>query len=113
MPVPNCFCVICRECTGGGYQVLSQGSGDLVASLSTGLWNGREILPLTDAERMKILDFYNQHVSTSYCLALAYTPLVQSTPLMDEKKPVGDGDGQTLPNRDSDDFPVLKLPSVS
>ncbi|VDD82961.1 unnamed protein product [Mesocestoides corti] len=103
MPVPNCFSVISRESTGSGYQVMTQGSGDLVTALCTSLWNGREVLPLVDAERSKMLDFYNQHVSTSYCLAFAYMPLVQSIPLVQDRRP--DAKSANLKF-----FPVLKLP---
>lgn len=84
---------------------MTQGSGDLVTALCTNFWNGRELLPLMDSERSKMLDFYNLNVSTSYCLAFAYMPLLQSTPLVQDNRPDGDCANQAP-------FPVLKLPVV-
>ena len=83
---------------------MTQGSGDLITSLCTNFWNGHEPAPLMDSERSKMLDFYNLNVSTSYCLAFAYMPLLQSTPLMKD----------TRQNKSvsKTPFPVLKLPVV-
>ncbi|KAL5967520.1 Transmembrane protein 94 [Taenia solium] len=103
IPVPNCFCTIYREAMSCGYHVMTQGSGDLLTALCTNFWNGRELLPLMDSERSKMLDFYNLNVSTSYCLAFAYMPLLQPTPLVQDNRPEGDCVNQAP-------FPVLKLP---
>ncbi|KAH9280491.1 Transmembrane protein 94 [Echinococcus granulosus] len=103
IPVPYCFCTIYREAVSCGYHVMTQGSGDLVTALCTNFWNGRELLSLMDSERSKMLDFYNLNVSTSYCLAFAYMPLLQSTPLVQDNRPDGDRANRAP-------FPVLKLP---
>ncbi|VUZ41163.1 unnamed protein product [Hymenolepis diminuta] len=103
LPVPNCFCTIYREATSCGYHVMSQGSGDLITALCTNFWNGRELLPITDEERSRMLDFYNLNVSTSYCMAFSYMPLLQSMPLVQNTRP-----DSKLANQIH--FPVLKLP---
>ncbi|KAH8864953.1 Transmembrane protein 94 [Schistosoma japonicum] len=60
----------------GGYQLLSQGTGDILASLCSDVWDGRDIIPLSDRERDLILGFHNRHLSSSYCIGFAYSPLV-------------------------------------
>ncbi|KAK4476190.1 hypothetical protein MN116_001403 [Schistosoma mekongi] len=60
----------------GGYQLLSQGTGDILASLCSDIWDGRDIIPLSDSERDLILGFHNRHLSSSYCIGFAYSPLV-------------------------------------
>uniref|UniRef100_A0A0X3PJS2 Uncharacterized protein KIAA0195 n=1 Tax=Schistocephalus solidus TaxID=70667 RepID=A0A0X3PJS2_SCHSO len=82
IPMPNCFCVITRDRSGAGYQVFTQGSADLVSTLCDNVWDGREISPLTETDRGRILDFYNRNVSTAYCIAFSYTPLLRSLPLL-------------------------------
>ncbi|CAH8673005.1 unnamed protein product [Schistosoma rodhaini] len=60
----------------GGYQLLSQGTGDILASLCSDIWDGRDIVPLSDRERELILGFHNRHLSSAYCIGFAYSPLV-------------------------------------
>lgn len=60
----------------GGYQLLSQGTGDILASLCSDVWDGRDIVPLSDRERELILGFHNRHLSSAYCIGFAYSPLV-------------------------------------
>ncbi|KAM3172514.1 hypothetical protein ACTXT7_014355 [Hymenolepis weldensis] len=103
LPVPNCFCTIYREATSCGYHVMSQGSGDLITALCTNFWNGRELLPIMDEERNRMLDFYYLNVSTSYCMAFSYMPLLQSMPLVQNTRPDSKFANQIH-------FPVLKLP---
>ncbi|CAH8625708.1 unnamed protein product [Schistosoma intercalatum] len=59
-----------------GYQLLSQGTGDILASLCSDVWDGRDIVPLSDRERELILGFHNRHLSSAYCIGFAYSPLV-------------------------------------
>ncbi|KAL7053248.1 hypothetical protein AAHC03_025552 [Spirometra sp. Aus1] len=87
IPMPNCFCVIARGRSGVGYQVFTQGSADLVSTLCENVWDGREIVPLTEADRGRILDFYNRNVSTAYCIAFSYAPLLRSLPLLPSRPP--------------------------
>ncbi|VDN97300.1 unnamed protein product [Rodentolepis nana] len=103
LPVPNCFCTIYREATSCGYHAMSRGSGDLITALSTTFWNGRELLPIMDEERTWMLDFYNLNVSTSYCMAFSYMPLLQSIPLVQNTRL-----DSKLANQIH--FPILKLP---
>lgn len=105
LPVPNCFCTIYYESASCGYHVMSQGSGDLITALCTNFWNGRELIPLMDEQRSRMLDFYNLNVSTSYCLAFSYMPLLQSMPLVQNTRP-----DNKIANQKH--FPVLKLPVV-
>ncbi|BHF68661.1 hypothetical protein SprV_0301170000 [Sparganum proliferum] len=119
IPMPNCFCVIARGRSGAGYQVFTQGSADLVSTLCENVWDGREILPLTEADRGRILDFYNRNVSTAYCIAFSYTPLLRSLPLLPSRPPAsipGDTCGEECTHA-SGTKPVksvvLELPVVS
>ncbi|CAH8573905.1 unnamed protein product [Schistosoma turkestanicum] len=60
----------------GGYQLLSQGTGEILASLCSDVWDGRDIVPLSERERELILGFHNRHLSSAYCIGFAYSPLV-------------------------------------
>ncbi|VDL88355.1 unnamed protein product [Schistocephalus solidus] len=113
------FSVLPDRRTGAGYQVFTQGSADLVSTLCDNVWDGREISPLTETDRGRILDFYNRNVSTAYCIAFSYTPLLRSLPLLPSRPRVSIHDsacGEELTHV-ADTKPVksvvLELPVVS
>ncbi|CAH8608509.1 unnamed protein product [Heterobilharzia americana] len=62
--------------TEDGYQLLSQGTGDILVSLCSDVWDGRDIIPLSERLRDLILGFHNRHLSSAYCVGFAYSPLV-------------------------------------
>ena len=55
--------------------VMSRGSGDLMVSCCTDFWDGKDLQPMTTIERASIVDYYNARSLSSYCIALAYSPL--------------------------------------
>ncbi|VEL32160.1 unnamed protein product [Protopolystoma xenopodis] len=85
-PLPTCFAVITAEAGGGGYQVISQGTGDLLAELCTEIWDGRDIVSMTPRDRNRILDFYHRNVFSAYCTGFAYSPLLERITLFDATK---------------------------
>ncbi|KAA3672269.1 uncharacterized protein DEA37_0008860 [Paragonimus westermani] len=60
-----------------GYQLMSQGAGDLLSLLCTDLWDGRDVSQLREPEKSALLDFSNRNASAAYCLGLAYAPLLE------------------------------------
>lgn len=119
IPVPNCFSVINRGSRGSsiGYHVMTQGSGDLVATLCTDVWDGQGVSTLTEFDRSRMLDFYNQNVSTAYCQAFAYKPLLHSRLSLFKRHKHGSSctrdHKRESSTRKSDECLILELPVVS
>nr|CAH8870936.1 unnamed protein product [Trichobilharzia regenti] len=73
----HCFSAVFSNMnTENSYQLLSQGTGDILVSLCSDIWDGRDIVPLSESERELILGFHNRHLSSAYCIGFAYSPLV-------------------------------------
>ena len=60
------------------YIVMSRGSGEMVASCCSDFWDGRDLQPMTEVERTRILDFFARRNLSSHCIALAYNPVIQA-----------------------------------
>ena len=84
---PHILSVILHEESSANCFLMSRGSGDMVASCCSEFWDGKDLQPMTDLERSTILDFFNRRSLTSYCVALAYNPLLElnRASLKDEK----------------------------
>jgi hypothetical protein len=77
LPFPNMVCNIHQDTITGGYQVFSQGTADLILDSCVEYWNGKQLVPLDELTRKKIMDFYHRVSITSYCSAFAYSPLLK------------------------------------
>lgn len=78
MPFPMMCCAVVKEALSGTLQMFTQGTADLVLDMCSEYWDGRDLCPLSDSDRKRILDFYQRSSLTSYCLAFAYAPLLPS-----------------------------------
>jgi len=77
LPFPNMTCNIHQDVATGSYQVFSQGTADIVLDACVEYWDGKQLLPLDESSRKKIMDFYHRTSLTSYCSAFSYTPLLK------------------------------------
>lgn len=76
LPFSNMTCNIHEDIDTGGCQVFSQGTADIVLDACVEYWDGHQLMPIDEISRKKIKDFYHRTSLTSYCSALAYTPLL-------------------------------------
>ena len=59
------------------HLLMSRGSGCMIAECCSDFWDGKDLQPMTSFERGAILEFFNRRNFTSYCVALAYNPLLE------------------------------------
>ncbi|CAL8089832.1 unnamed protein product [Calicophoron daubneyi] len=86
--VASCFSAVFSDSNmDAGYQLMSEGTGDMLASLCSDVWDGRDIYPMTSAARRTLLDFYHRNASAAYCFGLAYTPLLDKVTFADHTLP--------------------------
>ncbi|XP_063995307.1 transmembrane protein 94 isoform X2 [Diachasmimorpha longicaudata] len=76
-PFPHMVAVVVKEKGGGGLQLLTQGTADIILDSCIEFWDGHDLCPLSPTDRKKILDFYQRTSLTSYCTAFAYRPLIR------------------------------------
>ncbi|XP_029032727.1 transmembrane protein 94 isoform X4 [Osmia bicornis bicornis] len=76
-PFPHMVAVVVRERTGGGLQLLTQGTADIILDSCIEFWDGHDLCPLSASDRKKVQDFYQRTSLTSYCTAFAYRPLTR------------------------------------
>ncbi|XP_057369494.1 transmembrane protein 94-like isoform X2 [Daphnia carinata] len=74
-PFPNMVGVCVQESHTGRFQLLTQGTGEILLDACVDYWNGVDLCPLTLADRKRILDFYNRSSLTAYCTAFSYRPV--------------------------------------
>ena len=67
--------VLMRERDSGMVQLMSQGTADVVLDSCSDVWDGCDLVPLDDAYRKKIMDFFQRNNLASHCAALSYCPL--------------------------------------
>ena len=85
----------------------------MVSSCCSDFWDGRDLQPMTDYERGTISDFFTRRSLSSYCVTLAYNPLLEFdlAPLRNEKL------GIFLPekhmHRNFSDMSVMLLPDTA
>lgn len=72
---PHIISSVVKELECGKTLVMSRGSADLVASCCSDFWDGKDLQPMTAIERESIVDYYNCRSLSTYCIALAYSPL--------------------------------------
>ena len=73
---PHLLSSVLRDKDSGNHLMMSRGSGDIVASCCSDFWDGKDLQPMTNIERGEIEAFFARRHLTSYCVALAYNPLV-------------------------------------
>ncbi|KAL3315797.1 hypothetical protein Ciccas_005563 [Cichlidogyrus casuarinus] len=88
---------------------MTQGTGDLLTSLCSEAWDGRDVVPLRDEDRSAILDFYNRNVYSAYCTGFAYAPVLDQTNLFTPPEP--DSDKFHLHDEDGNMI-ILELPEL-
>lgn len=76
VPLPHMLSVIVRD-HAKQLQMLTQGTADLILDCCVDYWNGRDLTPISPADRKKIIDFYQRNSLTAYCTAFAYKPLTR------------------------------------
>lgn len=75
---PHILSSVLKDKSSGNYLVMSRGSGDMVAACCSDFWDGKDLQPMTSIERDEIATFFARRHLTSYCVTLAYNPLVDS-----------------------------------
>ena len=75
---PHLISTIFNDSLTGVQLLMSRGSGDIVAWCCCDFWDGKDLQPVGEMERMAILDFFTRRSLTSHCIALAYNPLLDS-----------------------------------
>ena len=75
---PHLISSVIHEKTTTSHLLMSRGSGDMIAACCSDFWDGKDLQPMTNFERGTILEFYNRRNFTSYCVALAYNPLLEA-----------------------------------
>ena len=75
---PHLLSSVLKDGSSGNYLVMSRGSGDMVAACCSDFWDGKDLQPMTNIERGEIEAFYARRHLTSYCVALAYNPLLDT-----------------------------------
>ena len=73
---PHLLSSVLRDKSSGNYLIMSRGSGDMVAACCSDFWDGKDLQPMTNIERGEIEVFFARRHLTSYCVTLAYNPLV-------------------------------------
>ncbi len=75
---PHLISSVIRDKLATSHLLMSRGSGDMIATCCSDFWHGKDLQPMTNFERGTILEFYNRRNFTSYCIALAYNPLLDA-----------------------------------
>lgn len=77
-PFPHMVAVVVKERSGGGLQLLTQGTADIILDSCIEYWDGHDLCPFSASDRKKVQDFYQRTSLTSYCTAFAYRPLTRA-----------------------------------
>ena len=106
--VPSMTAVLMREKDSGMIQLMSHGTADVVLDSCSDVWDGFDLVPLDDAYRKKIMDFFQRNNLASHCAALSYCPLGCASKL----GPFYDDLYVELPSDTKDILDVLLSPSL-
>lgn len=58
-------------------QLMTAGSAHMILSCCSDLWDGQDLIPMTNLECKKVMEFFNRRSVASYCIGLAYNPLLE------------------------------------
>ena len=75
---PHILSSVLKDRSSGNHLIMSRGSGDMVAACCSDFWDGKDLQPMTTIERDEIKAFFARRHLTSYCVTLAYNPLVDT-----------------------------------
>ena len=75
---PHLISSVIHDKLATSHLLMSRGSGDMIATCCSDFWDGKDLQRMTNFERGTILEFYNRRNFTSYCVALAYNPLLDA-----------------------------------
>eukprot|EP00042_Codosiga_hollandica_P059539 m.919781 g.919781 ORF g.919781 m.919781 type:complete len:702 (-) comp60199_c0_seq1:1042-3147(-) len=70
------------------YQLFTMGTAEIVQEFCSDYWNGNSVLPLTTADRQRILDFYYTSGLTMKCFAFCYRPVYHCLRSEQQKFPI-------------------------
>ena len=73
---PHILSSVLKDRSSENYLIMSRGSGDMVAACCSDFWDGKDLQPMTNIERGEIEAFFARRHLTSYCVTLAYNPLI-------------------------------------
>ncbi|XP_046898249.1 transmembrane protein 94-like [Hypomesus transpacificus] len=78
LPFPHLIALQVQHTLTGSECVFSYGSAELILAGCSEVWDGEELQPLTDADRKKVLDFYERSCVSGQCLTLSFKPLLDT-----------------------------------
>ena len=58
-------------------QLMSAGSAHMILSSCSDFWDGQDLIPMTNLECKKVMEFFSRRSVASYCIGLAYNPLLE------------------------------------
>ena len=77
LPFPNMICNIHQDSSTDSYQMFSQGTADIILDSCIEFWDGKQLVPLDEPLKKKVMDFYHRTSLTSYCSAYSYGPMLR------------------------------------
>jgi len=79
-PFPHMVSLLAQDNTEGSMQLITQGTADIVLDSCVDAWTGRDLTPLSEELRKKVMEFYHRASLTSYCSAFSYRPACWKLP---------------------------------
>ena len=86
---PHIISTVISSEESGKTLLMSRGSGNMIAHCCSDFWDGRDLQPLTEMEKQSIVSYYDSRSLSSYCVALAFNPMVNFKPSRIPKSEVG------------------------
>ncbi|KAK6028383.1 hypothetical protein OSTOST_05571 [Ostertagia ostertagi] len=71
-PLEMAYCTIHADDRSLYYHLSCQGTASLVLEACSHVWDGEQLVPITERILKSAIDFYQRHSVTGYCLALSY-----------------------------------------
>jgi len=75
-------------------QLMSAGSAHMILSCCSDFWDGQDLIPMTNLECKKVMDFFSRRSVASYCIGLAYNPLMEQLETMESVYVISEPDQQ-------------------
>ncbi|XP_072514079.1 transmembrane protein 94-like [Salminus brasiliensis] len=99
LPFSHLIALLAQHTHTGELHLFSYGSADVILGACMEFWDGEDLQPLTDADRKKVVDFYQRSCMAGQCVAVSFKPLLQPyDPEMDGmcvEMPLGHSDEAT------------------
>ncbi|KAK6046507.1 hypothetical protein COOONC_15987 [Cooperia oncophora] len=71
-PLEMAYCTVHADDRSLYYHLSCQGTASLVLEACSHVWDGEQLVPITERILKSAIDFYQRHSVTGYCLALSY-----------------------------------------